>query len=389
MILHFVSNLTELAGGLPRSTRGLAAALARCGVENEIWTTDFSFDAAAEPGRRAGESVVDGVRVESFALDRPRPLRRSRRLVAELGRRRGEIEAIHVHGVWFPAGSQAMRWARRNRVPCLVRPAGMLAEPCFRLHSAKKRIYLRLFEARNLASASAIHWATAGERAATRRGLLPADAAGFELPNGIDEAFLAALASFRREPGESGTFRVGTLGRLDPVKRLDRLAQAASILATRRSGVGLAVAGGDTEGWTGRTREFLGAVDPRLAVELKPALGLEAKVRFLRGLDAFVQASDFESFGLALVEAMAAGVPCVATRSVGIADELAAAGAAEVVDPDPGAIAAALERIAGDPGLRARLAQAGPPFAARFRWHRIAEEMKGRYDELVTERGRR
>lgn len=74
--------------------------------------------------------------------------------------------------------------------------------------------------------------------------------------------------------------------------------------------------------------------------------------------DVFVLVSTFEPFGVALREAVAAGLPLVCSRRVGAVDDLALEGRnALLVDPeDVGQIASALRRLCEDSGLRARLA---------------------------------
>jgi glycosyltransferase involved in cell wall biosynthesis len=75
--------------------------------------------------------------------------------------------------------------------------------------------------------------------------------------------------------------------------------------------------------------------------------------------DVVVLASRTEGLPMVLLEAMACGVPCVAT-AVGAIPRLLADGAGLVVPPeDPKALAAALSRVLSDPGLAERIANAG------------------------------
>lgn len=133
----------------------------------------------------------------------------------------------------------------------------------------------------------------------------------------------------------------------------------------------------------------------RMAAEL----GLSESVRFLgwrpdsgrvlAALDLLIAPSRWEGFGLVVLEAMARGVPVLATR-VGALPEIVADGETGllVASGDVGALAAALGRLLGDAGLRARLGAAGRERARReFGLERMAEETLGFYEEVV--RGRR
>jgi glycosyltransferase involved in cell wall biosynthesis len=76
---------------------------------------------------------------------------------------------------------------------------------------------------------------------------------------------------------------------------------------------------------------------------------------FLRGLDAFVLPSVEENLPLALLEAMAEGLPCIATDVGGVAEVLADGVGLLVPPRDPAALTAALRSLADDPALAARL----------------------------------
>ncbi len=128
-----------------------------------------------------------------------------------------------------------------------------------------------------------------------------------------------------------------------------------------------------------------GALDPRYpeAGELVRRLGLEERVRIVgpvapdalealyAGATAFATLSRLEGFGLPPLEAMARGVPVVASRCSVLPEVLG--DAALLVDPDAqGAAAAALRRVLDDEPLRGRLALAGRNRAASYTWERCA-----------------
>jgi glycosyltransferase involved in cell wall biosynthesis len=102
--------------------------------------------------------------------------------------------------------------------------------------------------------------------------------------------------------------------------------------------------------------------------------------------DAFVMASRWEGLGLVFLEAMAASLPVVATR-VSAVPEVVEEGETGLLVPadDVPALAAAMERLAGDPGLRARLGRAGAlRVRERFGLERMVEETLSVYREVKS-----
>ena len=153
--------------------------------------------------------------------------------------------------------------------------------------------------------------------------------------------------------------------RLAPYKGIDVLLLAFARLQEEVRGARLQLAGRDKSGGAlrsfarrlglGRSVEFLGELSPRALAER------------LAAADAFVLPSRRENFPIALLEAMAAGKACVATRAGGI-PELAGRAALLVPPGDPAALTRALGRVLADPALRRSLGLAARRRAARYSW---------------------
>jgi len=126
------------------------------------------------------------------------------------------------------------------------------------------------------------------------------------IPNGVDEATIAAAPRPPRDP--ASPLRVVFLGRLDPVKRVPMLVRAVR----RLDGVELDVFGDGPER-PAIEREVAGDRCVRLH-------GFATRGRALRDADVLVLPSEAEGFGLALLEAMAAGVPVIGADVPGIRD---------------------------------------------------------------------
>ena len=137
---------------------------------------------------------------------------------------------------------------------------------------------------------------------------------------------------------------------------------------------------------------------------LAAELGVSDRVRFLGQLDnpdararaaacdLFVMPGVEEPFGVAFVEAMAAGLPAIGSRGEGGPEDISAAGPGMVlVEPDdPGALAAVLDRLTGDRCELVRLgAAARETVAANFTWERCGIETVAAYGSALESRSAR
>lgn len=158
---------------------------------------------------------------------------------------------------------------------------------------------------------------------------------------------------------------VGCFGRIRAQKGTDVFVEAMIAACKAHADVTGVVMGGVTEGHGGFLEDLKARVD---AAGLAPRILFLAEVpvwemaRYYRALDLYVAPQRWEGFGLTPLEAMACGVPVVATR-VGAFEELVADGQTGLLVPrgDIAAMRAALVDLLGDPARLARMAQAARP----------------------------
>jgi glycosyltransferase involved in cell wall biosynthesis len=170
---------------------------------------------------------------------------------------------------------------------------------------------------------------------------------------------------------------IGTLGRLVPEKAYEVLVAAAEVLVRRHVPIRVLIAG------EGKLRPTLEAeIESRGLEGWVTLLGYQSDVPgFLSNLDVYVQPSRSEGFGISLLEALAAGLPCVATRVGGIPELLAGDTGVLVPAEDAGSLAEALERLCS-PSVRSTVARNAVEVAARHSIDVTARKLAELYDEV-------
>jgi glycosyltransferase involved in cell wall biosynthesis len=161
------------------------------------------------------------------------------------------------------------------------------------------------------------------------------------IPNGVD------VPADPRGPADGGTVpRIGALGRLTAQKGFDVLIDAVRVLDQEGFALELVIGG------AGRDAEKLRAAAAGLPVRFCGFVSDSR--RFLAGVDLFCLSSRREALPLVLLEAMAEGLPCVATDVGDVASRLG--GAVELVPvEDASALADAVQGLLEDPDRAARL----------------------------------
>jgi glycosyltransferase involved in cell wall biosynthesis len=266
----------------------------------------------------------------------------------------------------------------------------MLSAYCLSRRAWKKRIYTALIERRTIARAAAIH-ATGQDEARDVARIFPG-LTMFVIPHGMEsEAWRVPAAPDRLPsqyiPSAAGKPIVLFLGRLHPVKGItDLLLPAFARLTTPAH---LALAGGTDSRAAGYDREVAREID-RLGladhVSLLGDIPRDDRWHLFDGAAVFVLPSFSENFGMVVAEAMARGCPVVVTDTVNASEHVAAAGCGVVVPRDVGRLAEALTNVLTDPTARTRLGGAGARYAAdRLAWPRVAEELVGVYQTLLTD----
>jgi len=367
MIRHVVYECLPgaYAGGVQKMVFELASAQRRLGADVEIWTPDAI---------RAGSTeVFDGLPVCYFYPDPLFGLARSRRLSRELATLPADV-VLHAHNTFNPLNVQVDRAASARGLKVFFNPHGALDPALFSgwdLKSVKKRLYIRFFTRPKLNRATGVFALTSLEK--SQLASLGVRSPVHVVPNGIRPVAVAAREAglaLRARHGVGATDKVVLfVGRITPKKRIEDI-----IRALAESDTHLFIAGNPEAEpeYAGLLRAEVCSAASERRVHWLGFMDEAAKAEAYAAADVFVHASESEGMALAILEAMSAGLPVVATRGCYMA-EAAQAGALVECTAGPQALAAGLRPLLADPDKAREQGRRGQAYVAAVHdWSAIA-----------------
>jgi glycosyltransferase involved in cell wall biosynthesis len=359
-VLHVITGLA--AGGAEQQLRLLLPHLAAAGVECEVVTL-------TNPGSVAEAIRADGTPVHHLGMRGNRDLTALPRLVQLI--RRGQFDLVHTH--LYRAclyGRLAARLAGVRRVVATEHSLGDVLIEGRRRTLGVRALYLtgeRLGDVTIAVSDTVARrirdWGVRGSRIVV-------------VPNGIDGAQFRFTPQTRHRTRDrwnipADAVVIGGVGRLEPPKRFEVLIRAVAALPDVRL---VLVGEGGQRGVLEKLARALGAADRVLFTGETADVAAE-----LAGMDVFVSPSGDEAFGLAVLEALANGLPVLYVRCPALEDLPAgSAPGATRIDPDVASMQAALATL---PRTMARLAP--PPAVAHYDISRLAGQVHQLYQDLV------
>jgi glycosyltransferase involved in cell wall biosynthesis len=296
------------------------------------------------------------------------------------------VDLVHVHSLYFFHDLVSGHYCRLFGVPYLIQPHGSLDPFIYYHHRGRKRFMEWGFQNRAIRKASAMMFTTAEERELAAPFTFGTPGVVVPLGIGADEfAMMPEPGSFRRRQPEIGDKRIILFfGRVNFKKGLDILAKAFGAVARRRQDVHLVIAGPDNEGWGARVRTWLGEEGVLGRTTFTGMLLGPDKLAVLRDASMFVLPSYTENFGLAVIEAMAAGLPIIISDKVNIWREVESAGAGKVVPCEAGKFTEAILDLLDKPELAWRMGQKGQALVRdEFHWPDIAVRLQETYAILI------
>jgi glycosyltransferase involved in cell wall biosynthesis len=385
-VLSVVVGIGARTGGIAPFVGGAARELEAVGAHMQILGTDLALAPWGWSQRQRRirpdewHPALANTDTQLFKARFPRRLAYSPALARRLRQIAPQFDLIHIHNLWQFPQYAAHRAAFQSGVPYIVSPHGGLDPYLRRRGRLRKQVTTALWQGKMLDKARMIHVTTQAEKALTA-DVAPAVPRAV-VPCGLDVDEFAALPEsevFRRRQldGYDGPL-VLFLGRITQKKGLDVLIRAFN-RARQDQECRLAIVGPDDEGLLPKLHEMVAELGlERDVYFLEPAYG-EDRLAALASADVWALPSHAENFGIAVVEAMAAGCPVLISPAVNLSPEIAGAQAGIVAEADPEIFGQALAGLLGDHPTRQTLRQRAPAFARHYDWNEIGPQLIDMY----------
>ncbi len=361
------------AGGMSVFLRSMAQALARAGVQVDVYAASHGpCPASSDPGPlRLTHVGTEGA--PDFADD----------LLAAVKEAGTDYTLVHSH--YWTSAEPGLRLAERLGVPhvftghtiaVVKERAGGAPEP-----DARKRA-----EADAIRRSDAVVTFTGEESASLSElfGLAPERA--YAVPMGVDlELFRPhARAEARAMLGIGRDERVLlSVGRIEPFKGTDVLVRAVALMQER---VRMLVVGGrEDEHGVAWLRNEARANGVSILLDWRAAVPQSDLPAYYAAADVCVVPSLHEMFGLVALEAMACGTPVVASDAGGLRELVRHSETGLLCKPgDAAALAEALDTLLGDASLAERMGVRGAFRAERFSWDASAARLAAVYEQVAS-----
>lgn len=395
-ILHIIPSISPLRGGPSQAVLEMVWALRQQGVEAAIATTNDDGEHQLDvPLNRLVDYPIDAqdphktVPVRFFPRFSPninavREFSISSALTAWLWQNIAKYDCLHIHAIFSYASTMAMTIARSRHIPYVIRPLGQLCHWSLQQSQRKKHYYLQLIERENLQQAQAIHFTALQEQ--QEAATLGLNTPSFILPHGLNmpQPVTEPKAQLQEWLGLPTNQPILLFfSRLHPKKGIEALISGLGRLTEQP--FQLVIAGQGEAAYEQQIQQQLAVNNLSDRSHLVGFVTGERKQILLQGSDLFALPSHSENFGIAVLEAMAAGLPSLITPDVGLAPIVAQHGLGWVVDQDPAAIAGALSGFFQQPESAKAMGRRATAIArSQFTWAQVAQQLIDQYNPQPT-----
>jgi len=381
-VLHVITSMAARTGGPAVSAAEAARAVVTAGGHATILCTDMG---SAPQGRfvRRIDGPGDFVTVDTevyvryYPFSSPARFAYSPELRIAIRSSLEDFDIVHIHSLFLYPQYAAFKEAIAAKKPYVISPRGAL-DPLLRKHGRIRKLAADLIWQRKMFDHAACVVASSSQEADWcrdwgYRGNLQT------IPNAVQlEPYLQVGVRHSSE-GDQIPLTVVNHGRLARKKGLPTLLSAISLVRREVPNVRLVLIGPDDEGIGDQLRVLANELGITESVDFTGHLSPPEIARRLACASIWALPSRGENFGMAVVEAMAAGLPVITTPEVNIAPEAYENGALLMTDGTAEAFATGILNLHRNPELSSRFGKAAAAYASRYLAENLAVDYLNLY----------
>ncbi|MDZ8186851.1 MAG: hormogonium polysaccharide biosynthesis glycosyltransferase HpsP [Nostoc sp. ChiSLP02] len=390
-ILQIVPSISLIYGGPSQMVLGLAPALVQEGVEVTILTTDSNGDTGQIPLDVPLNRPIkqDGYEIIYFRCAPFRRYKFSLDLLKWLKRHAWEFDVAHIHALFSPISSAAAVVCRQQKLPYILRPLGTLDPADLRKKKQLKQIYTAIIERQNLVSAAAIHFTSEQEAKISER--FGVSTPGLVIPLGVKkqgEILKEGRDIVRQQYNIPGDIPlVLFMSRIDPKKGLNLLIPALEKLLGIGYKFHFVLAGTNPQDpdYEEKIKSEIQNSPLRSHATITGFVTGELKANLLQAADLFVLPSYYENFGIAVAEAMLAGIPVIISDQVHIWQQIRDSESGWIGTTEVEVLIDLLKVALDNPAERQRRGLNAHKYAdVNFSWDAIAKQTIQAYQKILA-----
>ncbi|WP_019508566.1 glycosyltransferase [Pleurocapsa sp. PCC 7319] len=385
-VLHVIPSLSPTLGGPTQVALQIVKSLRHQGIDAEIVTTNYDETKLLDVPLNQCVEYQD---VPVWFLPAfPHPFKEyifSSALTRWLWQNIDRYDILDNHYLFSYASTCAGAIARCQKVPYTVRTQGQLSSWALKQSSLKKQFYTAIIERHNLNQAAAIHCTTLEEVEDLKKFGIKTPT--ITLPLGVDppeqiSSASAELHNLYNIPQEK--LIILFLSRLHYKKRPNLLINSLNKIVAQNNNFHLIMAGSGEADYLNYLQKLVHKHQLTNHITFTGFITGRNKHLLLQGSDIFVLPSYSENFGIAVAEAMVAGLPVIITPGVQIAPEIATADAGIIIEDEAG-LTNAITQLLNSEAMRSRLGKNAMVLANdKYAWKGIVSQLICSYQEIVN-----
>ena len=389
-VLHVIPSIANIRGGPSLAVIEMVRGLRQVEIDASIITTNDNGDDLLDVPLSLW-TEYEGLPILFFPRFSPsikfiREFNFSWKLTVWLWKNIRNYELVHIHYIFSYPSTISMLIARLFKAPYIIRPLGQLTTWALQQKATKKQIYLRLIEQANLNQSNSIHYTAEQEQ--QEAAPLHLSAPSFIQPHGLTmpEKIVDARTELRDHLNLSPDEPIILfLSRLHPKKGLDITIPALAQLKHHRFTFLLVGEGSpDYEAEVETLLETHQLSDSTIRPGFVTG---RLKELYLQGSDLFVLNSYSENFGIAVLEALAAGLPVLTSPHVGLASTLQAQNICCIVPQEIETIAHSIAEALTHPAEMQEMSQRARQYVQEhYTWNSVALKLKSIYQTILDQR---